>query len=190
MNTPELDRLLVENILDLDESVTRIGDLQDRIWEAHGKAAETWSQANGWVGEFDIENDLVVLPDGWTVDDTRQAWFLLEFGPNDDDLGLNYGLSRLVGAKGQMCLWFRYRGLRNPWKTAARQHAETLQKLGFVMTPYGDFYTDCSPLAGKMADAVEVDDFEAATAPLVAALDRAKAAAPAFTAILKQLDAI
>lgn len=190
MNSPELDRLLVESILDLDASAHHIESLQDRIWQAHADTLETWSQSNGWVGEFDIVNDLVVLPDAWTVDDKRQAWFELTFGPNEDELGLYFGLSTLVGARGQVCLWFRYRGLRNPWKAAARQHAEALQKLGFVMTPYGDFYTECSPQAGKMADAVESGHFEPATAPVAAALDRAKAAQPAFTAILRQLDAI
>ncbi|GAW41164.1 hypothetical protein SH203_01567 [Brevundimonas sp. SH203] len=190
MSSPELDRLIVEHIADLDSAATRIDLIEERIWKAHAEALEDWSRAMGWGGDFDIEDDLIAAPAHWEVDESKQAWFEIDFGPEDDELGLHFNLMRLTGAGGRVCLRFGYNGLRKPWKAAARQHAEALQQFGFVMTPYADFYTDCTPVFTNMIEAVESGDFSPATDPLRAALDRAKAAEPTFTAILKQLKAI
>ncbi|WP_284876675.1 hypothetical protein [Brevundimonas sp. MEB006b] len=190
MSSPELDRLIVENILDLDSAANRVEPIEMRIWAAHAEAMESWSQDCGWVGEFDTDGDLIARPEAWETDGEKQAWFGLGFGANDDELDLYFELVQLTGAKGNVCLWFGYKGLRNPWKAVARQHAEALREFGFVMTPYGDFYTPCSPDLTQMVEAVESGDFRAATDPVRAALDRGKAAEPVFTAILKQLGAI
>jgi|GEM_PF-5919076 len=191
MSTPELDRLIVEHINEIDGAATRIEGMERLIWQALADVLEDWCKANGWRGGFDIDDDLQIWPEHWEVDDQKQAWFGLGFGHKDEDLGLYFDLSRLVGAGGgQICLWFGYRGLRNPWKAAARERAEDLRSADFVLTPYGDFYTDCTPVTADMAFAFETGDFSAAQALIRSALDRARAAEPTFTEILRKLKAI
>ncbi|KIC55979.1 hypothetical protein RM53_14185 [Brevundimonas nasdae] len=75
MSSPELDRLIVEHIVDLDSAATRTGPIEQRIWAAHAEALEDWSHANGWVGDFDIEKDLTAGAAHWEVDERKQAWF-------------------------------------------------------------------------------------------------------------------
>lgn len=191
MSTPELDRLIVEHITDLDGAATRSEAMERVIWQAQADALEEWAKEAGWRGGFAIDDDLQVWPEYWEVDGQRQAWFALGFGHKDEELGLYFDLTRLVGAGGgQVCLWFGYRGLRNPWKAAAKDRAEEVRASDFILTPYGDFYTDCTPRTAEMALAFESGDFSPAKAPVRGALDRARAAEPTFTDILRKLKAI
>ena len=189
--SPEVDRLIVEHMMDLDGAARRVEPMEKLVWRAHAETIEAWCEANGWAGDFDPEKALIATPPHWIVDGERQAWFYWDFGENDAELGLYFDLSRLVGVGGgQLCMWLGYRGLRNPWKAAARRYAEELKRSDFAMTAYGNFFTDCTPKASDMPEALESGDFGVATLLVSRALDRAKAAEPTVSALLRELGAI
>lgn len=191
MDNPDLDRLIVENIADLDASARRIEAMAERVWEAQAETLKAWCTEKGWLGDLDPTEDLSVWPSYWAVDGKPQAFFRLGYGENDDDLAHQFDLTRLVGAAGgRVCLWLEYAGLRNPWKATVRPRAEALQEHDFLMTPYANFYTDCTPTVAEMADGFEQGDFSAPMSRVRRALDRAKAAESTVTEILRALEAI
>lgn len=195
MSTPELDRLIVEHLADLDAAAHRIEQLEARAWAALAKEMATWAATAGWNGVFDTGGDLQVSPPEWTVPGERRAWFYIGWGPDDDDTGEAgqpwFELSRLTGVGGgRLCLWLDHKGYRNSWKPAARAGAEAVRPMGFALTDYANFYTDCTPVQAEMARAFEDDDLETALAVVVKALDRAAAAKDHFTDMMRTSGAL
>ncbi|QYC11510.1 hypothetical protein [Brevundimonas nasdae] len=191
MNNPDLDRLIVESVVDLDAAATRMDQLQSLLWDAQATTLRAWAASNGWLGEFDPKGDLRVWPKPWDGDGVPKAAFSLAAGPDNVDLGHYFELLGLLGAGGaRTALWFQYKGPRPPWKIAARQEAETLAGYGFIWTASAHFQTDCTPVYAEMIDSVETADYAPMTVKITSALERTKAAVPDFTRLLSSLGAL
>lgn len=195
MSTPELDRLIVEHLADLDAAAHRIEQMEARLWVSFASVMATWAATAGWEGVFDTSGELQLSPREWTVDGERRAWFHIDWGPDDDGTGKDgmpwFGLCRLTGVGGgQVCLWLDHKGYRNSWKPAARAAAEAVRPMGFVLSNYANFYTDCTPVQAEMARAFEDDDLETALAVVVKALDRAALAKDHFTDMMRTSGAL
>lgn len=190
MDTSQLDRLIVEHLSDLDSAAGEIDRIERRIWTAMSGRMKEFASSMGWAGQFDIKDILWVCPPEWMADGRPIARFNLGYGPADeegDGSGAHFDLTRLCGVNGgQMCLWQYHGGGRNAWKPVARAQAAIAAELGFAMTDYVNFHTDCTPAQADMAQALADDDFEQALQPLSRALARLPASVPAFTAMLQQ----
>lgn len=188
-DTSELDRAIVENLLDLDDAAKRIEALGSRIWTQLCDTAEAWSSDNGWTGAFDPE-DLWVSPAVWCPAGEAEAWFYPDKGPDDTGQGVGqepyFWLSRYVGVGGgELCLWFGQKatGARK-WKPLANEYAQRMSELGFRLSDSGNLYTVCTLDAKAVAAALADQQLEAAMLPIEQALDRAALAAPLFSELL------
>ncbi|MCX5580792.1 hypothetical protein [Kaistia terrae] len=193
-DTSELDKLIVENLLDLDQAAKRVDALGDQIWKQIYETFENWAMGRGWRGSSD-EDDPWVAPKNWVADKEREAWFYPDNGPDDTGEGVGqepyHALSRYVGvAGGQLCLWFGQKTGARKWKPLAREHAQIMVTHGFHLSDAGNFYTVCSLDARTVAAALADQQLETAMAPIEAALQRAANAEAEFTKLLAKVKLI
>lgn len=190
MSQNELDRLLIENLKDLDEAAKRVRQIESLVWRRIEDAFRNWAPA-GW--KADVEKDYPwAAANHWCRDDVWEGSFYLDYGPEDTGQGAGeetlFDLSRYVGINGgQLCLWFEQdvAGARK-WKTLANDHVDGLSRAGFSLSDGGSFYTNCTLEGAAVAEAIESNDWDGAMKPIVAALDRARVAVASFDALLDQ----
>lgn len=192
MSSPELDRLIIEHLHDLDAAATRIDQLTEKVWKVQGETLQAWAAGSGWNGGFDPDDDLCVWPLEIEGEDGEPVGrFLAGHGVDEEESDRRFILTALSGvAGGRVCLWFEHTAPKKQWKPLASQRAEELAALGFIMTDRGNFFTDCTPTQAEMAQGLEIDDLSDVMAHLVRALARAAKAAPVFLDMLRQLKAI
>jgi hypothetical protein len=190
-DTASLDRLIIENLADLDSAAQRIDEIEERIWKAIGAEIEAWGAKNRWEVAADPEDAFEASPPAWVDEEDQRAWFEFGWGPDDVDNGgkadPSFDLTRLCGlAGGRFCLWLVVKTPRRTWKPLAQAEAETIALHGFQLSDHGNFYIDCTPGAAALAAAVEDGDFTEALECVRTALAAAKAAEPIFTRMLKK----
>jgi hypothetical protein len=52
MALPELDKLIVEHLADIDATAKRLWEIETQVFAAISAAANAWAKKEGWVGEF------------------------------------------------------------------------------------------------------------------------------------------
>lgn len=188
-DTSELDRLLVDNLKDLDDAAKRIDALGDRLWQQVCDACEEWIRAHGWR---DVSNsdEPRIAPVEWFNEDEAEGWFYFDFGPDDTGNGTGsspyFWLSRYVGAGGgQLCLWLGQEALgARKWKPIAREFAHLLSPFGFHLSDSGNFYANCTLSPDRVAAALADNQLELAMEPIEQVLKRAADAVPVFSRLL------
>jgi hypothetical protein len=53
MESPELDRLIVDHLVDIDAAAMRLTMVEREVFRALDVMAEEWAKKNGWEGGFD-----------------------------------------------------------------------------------------------------------------------------------------
>lgn len=191
MDTTELDRLIIENLEDLDAVAHRIDIIENLIWKHLGDTGRRWAVEQGWRSSLPDE-ELWVAPRHWQARG-RDVWFELGWGPDDEGSGdqgsLRFDLARLAGVgRGRLCLWLDWRGPGiGPWKTAAGARLNDFRNAGFHLSD-GRLvpYMDCTPNPALVAQGLIDGDLSQAYAPVLQALDAAAAAVPTLDLILKK----
>lgn len=188
---PELDKLIIQNMEDLDATAKRIDALVREIWREVETHVETWAKARRWLTSMDWD-DPWIAPPQWKQDDRWMASFKIGWGPGDAEEtkeGIPYfHLSRLAGVGGgRFCLWLHFIEVkRSAWKPVFRDAASHLKAGGFLFDDAEGFYFDCTFSARSLAEAVAEDDYEVAFEPLNRALEAAHASWPLFDKMLKK----
>jgi len=188
---PELDKLIIQNLEDLDATAKRIDALTEEIRREVFDLLQSWAKDRDWLVSEDPD-DPWVAPHDWYQDDDYFAWFQVDWGPGDTGQGMEgeayFDLSRLAGVGGaKLCVWLWFEGVKAPvWKSIFRQATDQAKAGGFSYDDKDGFYIDCTPSPASLAAAVADDDFAAAFEPLTRALDAAHAAWPIFDQLLKK----
>lgn len=190
---PELDRLILEHLGDLDATAKHIEVVEVRVWAEIAERVEQWAAGKGWIGSYDVDDDIWVAPIEWQQgDDDPLAWFAIGYGPGDRGNGVEgeayFGLSRLAGVgEGRLCLWLGFEGVnRSVWRRVFRLAVEQDNTGGFVFDERDGLFVDCTPPAGLLADAVAEGQFDLAFAPLDGALEAAHAGWRVLDRLLKE----
>ncbi|SFS85079.1 hypothetical protein [Brevundimonas viscosa] len=193
MDTSELDRLIVQNLEDLDAVVHRTHAIEKVIWKHIGDAGRGWAHQHGWrASPAEDEDECWVAPPAWQARG-RDFWFEVHWGPGDEDTGAPgepwFSLCRLAGVGGgRLCLWLRWNGLRpGDWKAAAVPRMDEIRDAGFRLSD-GRLvpYLDCTPQPGAVAQGLAEGDLSVAYAHLRDAFDAAARAVATFDPILKK----
>lgn len=188
-DTSELDRLLIDNLKDLDDAAKRIEALGNRLWREICSACEEWIGAHGWKGEFGSDEPWFA-PTEWFDKDEPEGWFYLDFGPDDAGDGTGstpyFWLSRYLGSGGgQLCLWLGQEALgARKWKPLAREFAHLLSPFGFHLSDSGNFYANCTLDSDRVAAALADNQLEQAMIPIEQVLTCAADAVPIFSKLL------
>lgn len=175
---PELDKLIIENIADLDAAAKRADVLVAEIWMEVIERLQSWATDQGWWASQDPADPSVAPPD-WVDGDQFFAWFNVDWGPRDTGVGEEgqayFDLSRFAGVgEGKLCLWLNFDEVkRSAWKPLFRDAAGKAEVGSFSFDSTDGFYIDCTPPAGALSMAVAEEDFVAAFEPLTRALDAA-----------------
>lgn len=186
-DTSDLDRVIIDNLLDLDDTAKRIEELSDRVWAEICESMESWASKNDWKGDYDVD-DPWLTPADWFTDEEPDAFFYVDKGPVGTTAPPTYWLSHCIEVgHGQLCLWFvqKVTGAKQ-WKALARSYASRFAEKGFSLSDYGNFYTSCSLNAKDVAAALEGQRLETAMTPIEQALDRAASAMVLFNQILAE----
>lgn len=186
-DTSDLDRVILDNLHDLDDAAKRIEELGDSVWSEICESVEGWASENAWKGDYDVD-DPWLTPADWCRDEEPDAYFYVDKGPKGTAAPPTYWLSHCIGVgQGQLCLWFEQKvtGVKQ-WKALARSNASRLAEKGFSLSDNGNFYTPCSLNAKDVAAALEGQRLETAMTPIEEALDRAASAAVLFNQILAE----
>jgi len=194
MNSPNLERLLIEHLADLDDGVKRLRRLSNYIGKEMQMVVDAWARNNGWVQAEDWSADeqtSVGLPH-WLVENKWKAWFCLvrdtegnrSLGGETDE----FWLTSLCGA-GRGKMGFRF-GQTEPgwgkWKAFVKHRSDRLTGTRFIFDDLPGFFLPVRIAQATLAQAVEDDDFDAAFAPLKEALDHIKEHVPKFEELLRE----
>ena len=198
MATPELDRLIVEHLADIDAAAKRLYALQGEIFEALGAAAEDWAGKNGWLGKFDYLNEEFWLaPADWRTpgteeeDNVFQAWFQMELGAGDTDSSGKpeedfFYLTRLCRV-GSGEIGFRFKQdliTKGQWRRRFRDLAGRAENTAFVVDREPSFFLPVQLEGTKLAASLQEEAIEAALPPFEDILTRIIDAKPTFDAII------
>jgi hypothetical protein len=189
---PELDKLIIDNIADLDATAKRIDALVGEFWGEVSGHLQSWAKENGWLASQDPDDPWVAPPEWFQGDDDYFAWFSVSWGPGDSGDAKEgeayFDLSRFAGVGGgKLCVWLGFDGVkRSVWKPLFREAASQSKAGGFSFDEVDGLYLDCTPPPGSLVTAVAEDDYAAAFEPLNRALDAAHANWPLFDKLLKR----
>jgi hypothetical protein len=192
LETTELDRLIVNNLAEIEATWDRVEQLDQHLWSEVGEFVANWANEKGWSSECD-ENTIKAYPADWaTTDEDNRVNFYLAWGPDDTEKGVPYSwLARFAGISGaRLCLWLEQSVGSRTWKPIARTAEAQLSPLGFSLSNGGHFYTECTLDAAVLAGSLANQQLASAFTPIGEALGRAKAAAPLFSPLLKAARAL
>lgn len=186
MDSVELDRLIIENLADLDAAAKRIEEIGSRI-EAHlTEHVGQCAVARGW--QHGNEDGLLwIAPPLWAHEGSADTFFSFGWGPNDTGEGSGheayFDLSRYCGAAGaQFCLWFESGMKLRAWKLLVPKIEEVP---GFLLSDDPYYYTPCTLDPKLVALGLEDDDLTTAFGPVTRVLELAFQAEPKLTRLLK-----
>ncbi len=168
MDDAELDMFIVENLADLDATAKRIYGVERRVWGDLADALSSAAKKSGWIGDFDHDDDIVMLPKDWISRGERQAWFDVSWGPDDTGDGVGnepwFELSRYCGVGGgRLCIWLNWKGVSaKAWKPLVRSAATELQAMGFELDRRATPYTDCTLDLATVARGLEDNNLDEA----------------------------
>jgi hypothetical protein len=192
MDTTQLDRMIIENLEDLDAVVHRVHAIEEVIKKHLAEESRRWAAKRGWRFSALEDDEIWVAPPEWQARG-RDIWFELGWGPDDNDTGepgeLWFDLCRWAGVgRGRLCLWLDWRGAGIPaWKATAGAHLDEMKQAGLLVTDGRLIpYVDCTPDSTLVAKGLVEGDLSEAYAPFRKALATAAAAVPILDPIMKK----
>jgi hypothetical protein len=197
MAFPELDKLIVEHLADLDASAKRLHQLEKEVFGAIATSAEDWAKKEGWVGGYDyLEGVFWVAPPEWRTPDTEeskdifQAWFQMGVGADDTE-NLKpeedyFNLTRLCRV-GSGEIGFRFKQdliTRAKWKMRFRDLTDLVERTAFVADLEPSFFLPFQLEGSKLAETLREEAVEDSLAPFEKALAQIAEARSAFDIII------
>jgi hypothetical protein len=198
MAQPELDRLIVSNLADLDAAAQHVDNvIQPAIAEALNRILETFLHKGEWVGLADWPDEGIWLasedwrkPGDHTGDDYL-CQFCLEVSLGRGDEKDKFWLTQLLGI-GDRTLglrWTRNDVGKRAWRRVVGQQQQIIAKLrarGFdYQEAEGSFFLPVRVDQSALTQAVGDESPELALAPFTDALQACTNAKPDFDALLK-----
>jgi hypothetical protein len=202
MSSPELEKLLVEHLSDMDSAAKQITMLQIKVFRELGELVERWTTKTTWSGKFDyMEDELWLAPEDWRSPGTDkdehrfQAWFQMEVGAGDTESEKPeedfFYLTRLCG-QGTGQVGFRFRQditTKGRWRKSFKDLAGSLSTTAFLVDAEPSFFLPVRLDSAELAGALLEQDIERALRPMDTVLEQLIAAKPAFDTIVAALKA-
>ena len=198
MALPELDKLIVEHLGDIDATAKRLWEIETQVFAAISAAANAWAKKEGWVGEFNYPNKTLWLaPPEWRKMDTAvpdnlfDASFEMGYGSGDTGTPGTSGqdhflLTRLcrVGT-GEFGFIFKPDLItRAPWKRHFKGLRNLVEKTAFVADSDSWFFLPFRFDAVKLAESLGEESVEDALAPFEKTLAQIGEARSAFDTVI------
>jgi hypothetical protein len=202
MDNSSLDRLLIENIADLDAGVKQLWSIERRLGEALDQLKKDWCDKAGWIagdGTWMDKDDVSFGMAKWAEPEWL-VWFQLGYAAGLVQVG-DYGeesfwITRLCaeGVRQESGAQMGFRFAQGPfgahrWKKTLRRNQEILAGTRFIFDDEPSFFLPCRVDRLALAEAVEKNDFRDALRPVEAAMDYIKEHAGKFDALLDELRA-
>ncbi|MGY6771047.1 hypothetical protein [Komagataeibacter sp. NFXK3] len=192
MNSPELNKALVENLADLEATATRLHMLDDALGAAIDADTNKWMAENNWSGDTD-EDDGWVAPkgEGWyNPDDDEPNGAFFEWANFEDQAEDNYYVTQLCQL-GQDKVGIRFvqdQIGRAQWKKIVSELAELVSGTGFILEEkklsfFLPVKIDQKILASSLGD----DDMEVGLKQYREALDQLLKARTAFDKVIARI---
>ena len=194
MAQPELDRLLISNLADLEAAAQHLKvHVMPAVAHAMNESAIEVVERNGWFGiaEYDT-GELWLAPREWHIeggkDSAYSAWFQLDVSDTDWE-NVQFWLACIagVGPKQMGMRWSQDAVKPKIWRKHMAGQAETISKLrsrGFDYHEHlGSFFAPVRLDIGALTNAVGDESPELALAPFDDALRRCVDAAADFEAL-------
>jgi hypothetical protein len=152
MASPELDKLIVEHLGDIDAAVKRLDALEKEIFGEIDAAAASWAEKKGWVGKFDyIADELWLAPPEWRTlgeedDEDFQARFQMELGTGDTAEGRPeedyFYITRLCRlGSGEIGFRFKQKIItKGQWRKRFKDLTRLAEKTAFVVDTEPSFF--------------------------------------------------
>jgi hypothetical protein len=207
MATPELDKLIVDHLADLDAAAIRLTDLGGEVCDKIDEAAAEWAGEKRWLGNFDfmqkrptprgIGPGLWFAPPDWLMPGTPvasldfQAWFELKW--DDTKIGDQFELTSLCG-EGVQQAGFRFgfsdqlirrRSLRALFRSAS--FVDLLKETPFSVDSIPSFFFPIKLDSSTLGKCFLEGDIESALVPFEEVLASIAAAKPAFDAVIAEV---
>jgi hypothetical protein len=197
MAVPELDKLIVEHLADIDAAVKRLEALEAEVFGALDSAAKNWAEKNGWAGKFDyLESGLWFAPPEWRVPGTEedekkfQARFEMEVGAGDTQSFKTeedrFYLTRLCRA-GSGEIGFRFKQeliTKGQWRKRFKDLTYLVEKTAFVADSEQSFFLPFQVEGAKLAESMQEEAVEVALTPFENTLAQIVEARSAFDAVV------
>jgi hypothetical protein len=207
MAQPELDRLLINNIADLDAAAQHIiNELMPDVGKALDELADAFMRKSGWAGKADWSNEgLWLAPEDWRKQgiSKRKADsddFIAYFGfanRGEEEPKEVYWLTQIlgIGDRDLGLRWCRNDVKTKQWRKAVGQQTSVIEPLrarGFeYQESEGSFFLPIHVDQAALAQAVGDESPELALAPFTNVLQSCADAKPDFDALLaatKEMD--
>jgi len=197
MAVPELDKLIVEHLADIDAAAKRLSALDFEIFHALDSVAKDWATKTGWSGNFDyMKTGLWLAPPEWRVPGTEkdekkfQARIEMEVGAGDtqncepeEDY---FYLTRLCRA-GSGEIGFRFKQeliTKGQWRRRFKELTYLVAKTAFVADSEPSFFLPFQIEGAKLAESIQEEAIEAALTPFENTLAQIVEARSAFDAVI------
>jgi hypothetical protein len=204
MAQPELDRLMVSNLADLDAAAQHIkNELQPAIAEELDQILETFLHKEGWAGkaEFAKEDEIWLASEEWRkqgdhTGDDYKCQFTVEVSLGKGEEKDEFWLTQLLGI-GDRTLglrWTRNDVGRRQWRKVVGQQQEIVARLRALGFDYqeaeGSFFLPVRVDQSALAQAVGDESPELALAPFTNALQVCINAKADFDALLAATEGV
>jgi hypothetical protein len=201
MTSPELEKLLVEHLSDIDSAVKQTKILERRVFSEIDEMIKAWAARTTWSGTFDyIDDKLWLAPDDWRSSDETdkgdfQAWFELDVAAGDTSSDAPeedcFYLTRLCG-RGTGQVGFRFRqeiASKGRWRKGFKDRVGLVAATAFLPDAEPSFFLPMRLDSAELAEALLEQDIERALKPVERVLEQLVVAKPAFNRIIASLKA-
>ena len=181
MDEMKLDRLIVENITDIDATSRRAVEIGEMVDGEICEVARKWASDNGFVANAEDDTLWLSHPDWKTEDgdeDQYDYWFGFQYSSEylSDSVEDQFMLTSLCKA-GTDSMGFRLIQevhAKRPWKKFLQSSGENFSGTRFVIDDVPTIWLPVVVDRTLLATAVEEEQFEEALKPVIDALDEIK----------------
>ena len=196
MAQPELDRLLISNLADLDAAAYRIKNvLHGTVASALDSRLKYAIERSGWAGHADYEHDKfwIAAPD-WRRDSDDLQGYECYFHSDSSDgawSGVEFWLTVLLGGGTRLAgfRWIRRAAKRKSWRKQVSEQVDIIARLrsrGFeFQESTGTFFMPFRIDKDALASAVGEESPELAMAPFDMAVQSCISAKADFDALIE-----
>ncbi|MGS0647354.1 hypothetical protein ACU81Q_06970 [Komagataeibacter melomenusus] len=192
MNSPELNKVLVENIADLEVTATRLHMLGDALDGVIDENTQKWIDENNWSGEID-EGNWWIAPkgEGWyNPEDEESEGAFFEWTDFEDQSEDNYYVTQLCQlGKDKVGIRFVQDQIgRGQWKKIVSELAELVSGTGFLLEEKKlSFFLPVKIDQKVLASGLGDDDIEAGMKQYRETLDQLLKAKTAFDKVIARI---
>jgi hypothetical protein len=182
MTVADLDTMLLDGWADLDAAGKRADAIEEMVFEAINRRAESWAEERGWSGIFNGPDELWIAPPAWTTSTGGRrpgadAWFQLSDKGAEEDC---WWLTSLMGL-GQGRLFFKFRQTRivnKAWVAIAKEAGNAAALPQFTVDDSPSFILPFRVDRDLIRPAVQGDGLQGVLDRLEAALQQLESAVP------------